>query len=185
MCRRCKIVKPRKAFAVHNGLKDGLSTYCKDCYLQCQRESRKRNQEKHDKGDIKYPPKKQCKTCGKIKMRDAFGDRKTRKDGKRPNCKVCCALKEKLRRQAKRMKLNNGSKAVTKSATASRVKATEVASTVANTEVANTLANTGITNTVTEVVNDAICSGVEQAENSRENKLGEDMEPTTGGMIML
>jgi hypothetical protein len=115
-CKGCEIIKPLTEFSVAKENKDGFNNTCKKCkckYAKLYTEKNKFKVLKRRKELYKKPlqPEKYirlenkiCSVCSENKPIDSFNKNNFKKDGYRPECKVCQSKK------AREYRLKNGDK---------------------------------------------------------------------------
>lgn len=85
-CFACKVTKPTSEFYATNQKADGLSTYCKPCFIAKQKKYVPRSVSPKEV----YPEGiKRCHICKELKPVGDFGKNCTNKDGLQYACKPC------------------------------------------------------------------------------------------------
>lgn len=89
-CRRCGTTKPISDFAANASKHDGLQTWCRQCKVEVQRESRKL-----PAAPKQIPDFKKCSTCRGLKPNASFGRCTSGTDGLQVQCRECKAAAHK------------------------------------------------------------------------------------------
>ncbi|MER6535070.1 endonuclease VII domain-containing protein [Streptomyces sp900105755] len=92
-CSRCKEHRPRAAFAGNRRARDGLQTYCRECWATYH-QARQIAKGKNVRPRVETPEgHKYCRTCGEIKPHSEWHRNASASDGLSTSCKACRAAK--------------------------------------------------------------------------------------------
>jgi hypothetical protein len=92
-CRDCGLEKPTLEFAPDRRRRDGLTSYCRECFAVRYRQHRERKAAKEGRSittrRVAPQGKKWCPACEAFKSLDEFGRNKSSRDGLTAYCKPC------------------------------------------------------------------------------------------------
>src|SRR5690606_4483194 len=87
-CPRCKQELPVTEFGQNQSKKDGLQSYCRECYRAYNRERRKKNAARQP-DEIPTPSEKRCPGCERELSANEFSKDQGSKDGLQGYCREC------------------------------------------------------------------------------------------------